>query len=143
MSVPVNKISAVTAEAQLDTLFDYYDIQLDDVVNKQARDGLESSRTKLVRMVQKGRLIIEEKDGDLKITQHLAKPMAADAKTIEYGEVCGDAKVAMGTKKEGDNYGQIYALLGSISGLGETAIRKLRGVDLSVAECLGAIFLQV
>ena len=38
-------------------------------------------------------------------------------------------------------YKRAYALMGSLSGLGDDAMRLLRGVDLQVVEALGIVFL--
>jgi len=49
----------------------------------------------------------------------------------------------MAGKQADDHYGKAYALMGSLSSLGEDAIKQLKSVDLSLAEVLGLIFLSV
>lgn len=139
------KISEQVAMEQLDGLMDYYDLDLNDIKNSAQRDAVESAYNRLVKAVRKGNLEFSPeatKDKNIKIVQHLKKPIG-ESGTIEYRELDGKAKVAMKDKSDTDYYGRIYSLLGSLSGLGETAITGLKGSDLSVAECLGVLFLQV
>ena len=58
---------------------------------------------------------------------------------LEYVEITGKAKVMM--DKEKGNHGKMYALLGSLSGLGSKALKDMKGVDVSLAETLGFFFL--
>lgn len=135
------KISEQVAMEQLDGLLDYYDLDLNDIKNSAQRDAVESAYNRLIKAVRKGNLEFSN-DDNIKIVQHLKKPLG-ESGTIEYRELDGKAKVAMKDKADTDYYGRIYSLLGSLSGLGETAIIGLKGSDLSVAECLGVLFLQV
>jgi hypothetical protein len=45
--------------------------------------------------------------------------------------------------KEDDHYHRMYALAGSLNGLGATGMSQLSELDMSAAECIGFIFLQV
>ena len=134
-------LSKEVAEEQFGVLVDYYEIDPEEMAETQAeRFGVV--KAKIVKSIRLGRVEIEVKDGSIKVRQTLRNPMG-DAKTINYAEINGKAKMATGGKAEADQYGRIYALLGSCSGLGETAIASLKGVDLSLAECLGVVFLEV
>lgn len=135
------KISEQVAMEQLDGILDYYDLDLNDIKNAAQREAVESAYNRLVKAVRKGNLEFSN-DESIKIIQHLKEPLG-ESETIEYRELDGKAKVAMKDKADTDYYGRIYSFLGSLSGLGETAIIGLKGSDLSVAECLGVLFLQV
>jgi len=130
-------ISKEVARGQLEMLLGYYDLDAGDFENDTMKDLFETACNKLVKAISKGRLEIKEDEG-LKITQHLRT-----GDELVYAEICGKHKTAMAGKKDGDQYGKIYALLGSMSGVGETGISKLTGVDISVAECLGFLYMQV
>jgi hypothetical protein len=49
----------------------------------------------------------------------------------------------MKTAEEGDTFGKIYSMMGSLSNLSGTKISELKGVDISVIECLGLLFLSM
>ena len=48
-----------------------------------------------------------------------------------------------GERSKGGNISGLYAMLGSLSGLGATAITNLKGKDLGLAHAIGTIFLVV
>lgn len=136
----MSKISREAAEEQLDLFFDYYEIGPEDLEPAQL-EGFLTARKRLTKAIQNGRLSIE--DGEpLKITQYLKKPKG-DVSTLEYSEMGGHAKIAMKGRDETDTYGRIYAVVGSLTGVGEKAIAGLKGVDMSIAECLGILFLLI
>lgn len=133
---PELKLSEDSAEKQLDSLLDYYEIEIDDLPEK-TKDSSFAILKRLKKAIRLGRLEIQIEDG-IKCVQTLR-----DGKTqITYKEINGKAKAAMGSKEDTDQNGRIYALLGALSD-GETAITKLKGPDLSLAECLGALFFMV
>jgi hypothetical protein len=136
------KLSKEVAHDQVMVLLDYYGIDVNDLDGKQNKQAMVSTLNKVVGFVREGLVEIALKDGALTITQALVKP-PGEVKTIEYGEVHGKHKTAMDGKGDDSNYTKIYALMGSLSGLGDTAIKALKGKDLSVVECLGTVFLAV
>ena len=137
------KISQQVADAQFEMFSEYYDFDESDSGNEDVRHAMAGAKARVVKAIRRGRVEIEETEGDIVVHQHLKFPLG-EVKSLRYGVITGKAKVAMEKGTSGDeNYAKIYALLGSLSGLGSTAISALRGVDLSTAECIGAIFLQV
>lgn len=130
------KLSIENAQAELDKLLDYYEIDFDDLP-ADSKDAISAVLRKVVKFIRQGRLEIKIEDG-IKCIQTLRD----NSYSITYKELNGKAKAAMGSKKETDQNGRIHALLGSLSD-GETVITKLKGPDLSLAECLGGIFLLV
>ena len=134
-------LSQDVADDQMEKFIDYYDIDPSDEDNDEKREAINSSIHRLKRAIRKGQLDISiGDDGVIKVVQSLHK----DKETkIEYKEVGGQAKLEMGKRKAMDYHGRMYSLLGSLSDLGMTAISKLKGIDNSIAECLGALFLLV
>lgn len=128
-------ISEKVAIAQVQVLYDYYDIDIEEATGDQ-KTALQNANQRLIKAICKGRLTIEDKDG-LKVTQ-----VAKNGDKLEYKEISGRAKLAM---KAGDNenHRRMYQLLGFLSGVGDSGIAKLTGYDLSIAECLGLLFLYV
>jgi len=130
-------LSQETAEAVLDKLIEYYEIDLDDLPI-ESKSGIEAVMKKMVKFIRMGRLEIKTEDG-IQCIQTLRNSET----TLTYGELTGKAKTAMGTKEMNDTHGRLFALLGVLCGSGEAVILKLKGPDLSLAECLGGLFLLV
>ena len=61
---------------------------------------------------------------------------------ITFKELDGYAKTEMSKKKSDDEYGRIFALMGKMSGLGEHAVKKLKGPELSLVEAIGTTLLM-
>lgn len=143
-------ISEDSAREQLGIFFDYYEIDPSNVGGgENAQEIFESTVDRIIDAVRKGRVEIIESENGLVIRQTL-KHVRAGAKqgdsaitTIDYKEISGAAKDAMKHKKETDHYGRIHAMLGYLSGIGENSIKSLRGVDMSISECIGVLFLKV
>lgn len=133
----MNRVSEESAQEQLDSFFQHYDIDIADMPKEQA-EAINGALNRIKRAIRSGKVEI---DGSV-IKQTLINP-AGEVSEIIYGELTGQSKMAMDSKKADSQYGRCYALLGSLSKLGEGAIVKLRGADLSIAECIGLLFLQV
>ena len=127
-----------SAKNELKKMLDYYEIDIDEIEDKDLKRAILQGYDRLVKAVRLGRLAVKIEDG-IKILQTLRDGVTV----IEYREIDGTAKTEMAGKAADDNYGKAYALMGSLSGLGEGAIKKLKSVDLSLAEVLGLIFLSV
>ena len=135
--MPEYKIGKEAAREQLDMLYDYYEIDFDELP-KELGTALKATDLKLLKSVRIGRVEISmDEQNVIKVVQNIR-----NGDPLIYREIDGQAKVAMGGKDEKDHYGKAYALMGSLCGLGETAIIKLKSHDLSVVECLGTVFLQ-
>ncbi|MCP4745034.1 MAG: hypothetical protein GY874_02680 [Desulfobacteraceae bacterium] len=134
------KLSQESAQQQFALFTQYYELDPEHLPEEQEA-AFNTAVGKILRAVRLGRVEIASEDG-IKVRQHLRNPMG-ETSTIDYAELSGKAKIAMKSKKDTDYYGRMYALLGSLSGLGETAVTGLKSVDLSLAECLGVLFLQI
>jgi hypothetical protein len=135
------KISKESAQEQLALFVDSGVTELEDITDDAARKGIEVAHNGLRRAIRRGLLEISvDKEANLIIIQHLVR---STVKTITYKEMTGEAKLQMAKVANNDNYSRMYAILGYLSGLGIDAIKLLKGVDLSVAECLSAVFLAL
>lgn len=128
-------VSEESAQAQLDAFMEYYDIELDDLPGK-ASDGIKAGCKKIVRAIMNGRLTIDASGETIAVVQFLQQS------ELKYAELGGPSKVAMKEAGEGDHYSKVYCLVGSLTSVGETGIRGLKGKDLGLAESLGALYLQ-
>lgn len=138
-----NVISDEVAQKQLDSLLEYYDIDMNDFENDTQKDGLKTACKKLKKAIRKGLLEIKEEEDSLIVYQHLNKPIDGVKNPIKYREIDGRCKIAMKESKDGDHYGKLYSLMGGLSGEGYQVMMRFKGIDLSVMECLGSLFLNV
>lgn len=127
-------ISHEVAEKQLQDFIDYYDIDISHIELETQRSAVRGACDKLVRAIEAGRLELDADCGTAKI--HLKK-----GAVLTCCELSGKAKVEMSRRPEGDMHGRIYALIGSLSGIGFNGIQELTGRDLVVVENLGIVFL--
>jgi len=135
-------VSETVAMDQVMTFLEKFDIDVEAIEDKRSKSGVESTLNKMKDYVKSGLIEIIDKDGKITIIQHLSHPRG-DVQTLEYKEISGRHKVAMDGYDENERYKMMYSLAGAISGIGYDGILKLEGKDLSVAEVLGAVFLQI
>ena len=125
------------AESEIQKIFDYYEIDVDEIEDKDQKKFIKQNYDRLIKAARLGRLEVKLEKG-IQIIQHLRD----NDRVITYGEITGNAKVATAGKEPTDFYGRIYAVMGVVSKEGEDAIKLMKGVDLSLCEVLGAIFLS-
>lgn len=146
----VEMIGLEPAAAQVDLIYDYYDIDFSDYkavsvsgLDSEAAEILRVSKNKLTKAVMRGRLEAAMEGGELFITVHLTgrydgipdkkmvlKPYSGNA-AVEMEKIKGDGKAAS----------KMFALFGLLSGLGAAKIQGLYGPDLKVIEVLNSVFL--
>lgn len=134
-------LSQTVAENVLEGMFEFLEIDVDEIEDAKLKDMIKSSRGRLIKAIRKGRLEVKT-DGGFRIIQHLRFDEKKEH-SLTFKVPGAIAKKAMADKKPEDFNGRIYAMMGSACGLGEAAIDKLDPVDLSTVEVLGAIFLSV
>lgn len=135
----------ISAEVAMDQVMDFletYDIDIEAIDDKKSKSGVESTLNKMVNYTRLKLIEFVKNDEKITISQHLSHPKG-EVTTLVYSEIKGKNKVSMDGKSENDRYEMMYSLAGSLSGIGYDGILKLEGKDLSVAEVLGAIFLQI
>jgi hypothetical protein len=142
--MPEYQLSEENADSQLSMLLEYYEIEIEDFDNESLQSALMTARKKLIKAIRTGVVEIKDEEGVPIVYQHLKKaPSGVKENTIRYKEVDGMSKIAMKDVKDTDYHGRLYAFLGGLSGESATIIKKLKSTDLSTAECIGTIFLQV
>lgn len=134
-----DKISLQTAKNELKKMMDYYEIEIDEIEDQDLKKAIKQGYERLTKAVMKGRLKVSIDDKGITVIQTLK----STGKELKYKEINGEAKMAMAGKQADDYYGKSYALMGSLSEVGESAIKQMKGVDLSLVEVLGMIFLAV
>ncbi len=130
-----DKISPESADAIFAGFLEYYEIDLNEIQGTQRR-ATESAIAKIKKSIMGGQ--IEIMDDHFTVVVHMR-----NAQRLELRELDGKAKVEMGKRENEDLHGRIYAMMGSLTGLGFNAIQSLRGPDLARVESLGIVFLLV
>ena len=144
----VNVIGEEPAEAQVDLIYDYYDIDFEDyksvsAAQNEAADILKVSYAKLKKAVMRGQIEAAMEGGDLFITVHLTgRYDGIPEKKMVLKPYSGNAAVEMEKiKGEGKASSKMFALFGLLSGLGAAKIQGFYGPDLKVVEVLNSVFL--
>lgn len=130
-------LSKDAAEKVVNSIVDYYEIDIDEIEDKEQKKFIKANYDRLIKAARLGRLEVKLEKG-IEVIQNFRDK---SIEPIVYKEIDGNAKSATAGKETTDFYGRIYAVMGSLSGIGETGIKKMKGVDLSLCEVLGAIFL--
>ncbi len=134
------KISEESAGETFQGILDFYDIDFEDIVNDQGKEGAQTLRNKFIRAIQKGKVETNQSDDPDKgfqIIQNLST-----GQIIAYNEY--NAKAAEESDKGKGVSSAQYRLLGSLSGKGVDFIKNnkvFRGPDLKLAEYIAVIFL--
>jgi len=131
MTDMVTEISEVSAKEQLDLLLDHYDVDLSILDNGKLQAVVE---LKLIKAILEGKLEITQTADELLVIQTIK-----DGTEFKYHEITGMAKVQMERFK--GQHERLYALLGFLAKKKPEQIQKISGVDLTIAEYLGLIFL--
>lgn len=140
--VPVNKkiISKESAQDVFDGILEYYDIDFEDIVNDQGKDGAKTVQNKFIRAIMSGRIetnIHDDAKKGFQIIQH-TRP----GETVVYNEY--NLKAARESAKAKDSTSAQFCLLASMSGLGVPYfenVKNFRGPDLKLAEYISILFL--
>lgn len=133
------KISEKVAMDQVLDLCEKFDVDVEAIQDKKQKKNFESMLNALLEYIRRGFL---EFNDDGSITHHLQDaPEGNENPVINYKKLTGAQKLVMDGFEETDQWGKLYAVLGSASGFGENAIKKLSGIDLKVAEALTIFFL--
>jgi hypothetical protein len=134
------KLSEEVATDQVVELLGYYDIDVEKITDDAARAMFERALDATRDYIRRGVLeVTRDANERIQIVQTLT---AAGSTPLTYGELGARHKLAMDKVKSGENYHRIYALMGSLCGVGSAGIEKLPARDLSVVEVLGTVFLN-
>ena len=131
-------ISKEAAEEQLEIFKDYYEIDEEYFVPETAMI-MNQRLAEVNKAIRKGRLEISNAGG-LKIKQRL-RNTTNGVDELNYSVLTGKAKVQM--DKSDGAHSRNYTLMSSLANEPYATFEKLEGVDMSLVESLGALFLAV
>lgn len=125
------------AHEQIIDLLEYYDIDVAASGDEKAVAGMEAVLDTLTTFVRRGVLEVKwDAKGKIEVLHTLST-----GDTLTYHEINSQAKLAMEKFDAKAGYSRVYAFMGSLCGLGKTAIEKLSAKDLNVVEILGTVFI--
>ena len=135
-----NKLSEEAARNIFNELLDYYDIDFEDIVNDQGKEGAQTLQNKFIRAIMKGKIETnhsQDPEEGFQIIQHLST-----GSSVAYNEY--NAKAAEESDKGKGVSASQYMLLGSLCQKGADYIKSnkvFRGPDLKLAEYIAVLFL--
>lgn len=133
------KLSQEVAEDNLTQFLDFYEIYPEELPSEPEKDAVHTAINKLIIAVRKGWLTFKE-DGTC--VQRLKNKTE-----IKYGVLSGASKVQNKHRKneseDAMRTNRLYAMMGSLAGLGAEDMRKFTALDLSTMECLGFLLSTV
>ena len=128
------KLSDEVAQQQLATLLDHYDIYPGDFDDNDKRLYCSACDGMIVA-IRSGRVSIDKAD-KLTVTQTLK-----NGEKINYSEVDGRSRVQ--DKEQASRSDRVFSMMGSLSGLGYSAILGLKGTDLTTMNNLSFLLASV
>lgn len=134
--MPDYKLSEESARAEWAKFLEHYEIDLDSIKDERNRAVMQGVHDTAVKNIRLGRLEVLD-GGKLKQT------LKSSGAELVWDEIGARHKIAMDAHADGKNYNKTYGLAGALTGLGQAGIERLTGVDMSLVEVLGAIFLQI
>ncbi|GHV78080.1 hypothetical protein AGMMS49942_29010 [Spirochaetia bacterium] len=130
------KIGEEAALAEFQKILKFYEVGIDDATNADAKKTLEDTFDELVMAFRWGELELEDGEQGFKIIQHLS-----NGQSITYRELkAADAKVLERFDRQKEAQAASFAILGRLSGIGDDAIRVLKGQDKTNAVGLSILF---
>lgn len=136
----MTQISEEIAKEQLQKMLDYYELEVEEL-DEDIQSLITSSCRQVKKAIMAGLMDIEVSGNNCKVKQYLRFPLNGIPNPITYHELNGKCKAEI--KDDLGDYQKIYTLLGVLSREGMSVIQLLQGKDLSRAEALASIFLQV
>lgn len=137
-SIENRKEYKLSEESALNIVLDlceHFDLDVDTTEDNEKRSNLEDLLSALTDFVRRGLLEVNE---DFGFTQHLQN---GEKGTLEYKTITGQQKLAMDGYGKNENMAKAYAILGAACGQGDSLVKKLKGIDLKVAEALTVFFI--
>ncbi len=143
------------AEEQLELLFDYYEMDLeemlledeDDVDDKSqaaAQRAAKQLKRKLTKAIMYGRLeLTEGETGGLTIIQHLKLPSKSGPQQLKWSGLTGVAKTKLKDMDKGSAFNKMYGFAAAVTKTSIQTIMELKDMDLVTAESLIFVLLRV
>lgn len=133
-----DKIAAEMAEAEFERFVDEMDIDANTAaMDEEDRTQFQKQKSRMVRAIQKGALIITE-DGEAIYTPQ----RSGEIEPIHFRERTGATAIAADGVKKGRDASKAYHMMADMAGIEPRTFSKLRGVDIKVCEAIFALLMD-
>ncbi|GHU93307.1 hypothetical protein FACS189479_04490 [Spirochaetia bacterium] len=130
------KIGEEAALVEFRKILDNFEAGIRETADEEAKKESEEQFDEIVLAIRWGEIEVEEDAQGFKVIQRLS-----NGQSLKYREPTpADAK-ALGRIPENKNTDALYALAGRLCGLGDDAIRSLKGQDKDNALRLSVVFM--
>lgn len=132
-------IDRQVAENDFNRWAEAWDIDTDrEYMDAEDREDFDNMRTRMIRAIQRGRLVISETADE--VTQSLHRPLGETAE-VTYRIPSGSAWLTMDQHKEKQGMHKMFSYLGSMTGLPYKTFSNMDGRDLKLAQQVAALFM--
>lgn len=132
-----HKIDKATAESEFERFAEVMDIDTDTgEMDDESREGFQQQKSRMIRAMQRGNLIINESGEAVFNPAHSENP-----NTVTFKMPTGAALVAMDRKKKTEDMGKMYAAMGEICGVPAKTFAMMAMPDLKVCLAVTSLFL--
>ena len=133
-----DKIALDVAEQEFDRFTDMMDLDVDvSRMDEEDKKSFESQKRPIIRALQMGSLVINE-DGEPVYTPQRA---GGDVNPITFHEHTGASLMAMDRKKNGENMGKLYSVMGDMTRTNANLFAKMKGGDLKVCQAIVNLYM--
>jgi hypothetical protein len=132
------KIAPEVAEAEFERFVAAMDFDIDakSMANEEERAAFATTKRTIVRAMECGHLIINEKG------EPVYTPQLGDQAPITFFEPSGVSLMAMESKKKGQDVSKMFATLGDMTRTSVARFAALKQRDLRVCMALATLFLS-
>lgn len=136
----MDKIDKESAELEFLNFCKMWEIDSDiEDMNEDDRDSFNLQKSKIIRSIQRGRLVVKEDNEALDYT--FAKPDVSGVETLEIRRPKGAALISMDRYKEGQGVHKTYSVLGYMTGKDTSFFSRIDGIDLKIFMAIVTLFL--
>lgn len=129
-------MTAENAELELQRFADAMDLDIDaSRMDESDKKSFESTKYKLIRAMQRGRLVIDDKG------QPIYSPAHDDAGSVTFHQPTGSMIAASDGKKDTENIKRLNAIMGEMTHCHPSRFANMKLPDLKVCQAIAALFL--
>jgi hypothetical protein len=130
------KIAQEFAEQEFDRFLNAMDLDIQlKGMDDEDRKSFEEAKRKLVRAMQKGSLVIDEKG------QPVFTPQLGDTAPITFKEPTGAVLMTMDQKKKDHDVAKMMVTMAAMTGVNMQRFAKMEGRDIKICLAIATLFL--
>lgn len=131
-----DKVAIDVAEQEFERFADAMDLDIDtSVMDEEDKAAFEGTRRKVVRAIQKGRLVVND-DGE-----PVFSPVTVDCDPLVFREPLGGTFISMDRKKKNQNVSKMVGIMAEMTGQSEKLFARMKNRDFTVCQSIVTLFL--